>query len=156
VCIQAPPPVAKAAARGGIPVSPSGTHAPFPPYPSAPVSCRQACVYSSTTHTHIHTYIHTYIHTLYLCKGIPSHHAKRIPKIDPKNRYLSYYYTEISYHLDPAKHTGAATVRSTYYLARGACIQTRPTPAISEGCTRSLRISHSMYCIVPTSCDLIT
>jgi hypothetical protein len=30
------------------------------------------------------------------------------------------------------------------------------TPAINEGCTRSLRISHSMYCIVPSSCDFIT
>jgi hypothetical protein len=28
----------------------------------------------------------------------------------------------------------------------------QPTPAINEGCTRSLRISHSMYCIVPTTC----
>ena len=26
------------------------------------------------------------------------------------------------------------------------------TPAISEGCTRSIRISHSMCCIVPTTC----
>jgi hypothetical protein len=30
------------------------------------------------------------------------------------------------------------------------------TPAINEGCTRSLRISHSMYCIVPTTCVFYT
>ena len=32
----------------------------------------------------------------------------------------------------------------------------RLTPAIHEDCTRSIRISHSMHCIVPTSCDCIT
>jgi hypothetical protein len=30
------------------------------------------------------------------------------------------------------------------------------TPAINEGCARSLRISHSMYCIVPRTCGFST
>ena len=37
---------------------------------------------------------------------------------------------------------------SSSYIVTGVLI----TPAINEGCTRSLRISHSMYCIVPTTC----
>ena len=30
------------------------------------------------------------------------------------------------------------------------------TPAINNGCTRSITISHALCCIVPTSCDCIT
>ena len=47
-----------------------------------------------------------------------------------------------------AGHPGTPPCKMRY------TIYTVYTPAIYDGCTRSLRTSHSMYCIIPRSCDI--
>jgi hypothetical protein len=73
-------------------------------------------------------------------------------------RYALYMHTVFYRHADAIC---AHLVDTVYLTGSGGCAHDPPceihsvcsyTPAIREGCTRSLKISHSMYCIVPTTC----
>ena len=75
-----------------------------------------------------------------------------VPSISVQYIYYSHpflYGTQCTY--GESHREGCVRIHDTpciHYTSVGIL----STPAINKGCTRSLRISHSVYCVVPSTC----